>query len=365
MLRRTLRCLLEQEGPSTLKRAVMAKAHPLHASPGTRKGAAYPRRSGTAGMTHDAGAAVDAPVAPAAAAAAASSSPAAAAAVLPSSREQPHGDASEDAYRFLLHHIDSEIAALKRRITTVAKQRESVESGQARRIRELFECMERPWLMLESIPAPQLPNRALEVYAKELYTKQHGPDAGNCEQDAVFLDACRRNWRGLALEQRKPYEVAARRNEHLRRELKKKLSNGCSYFESFCEQLREWTAETARKEKALQPQSASRAPPRGTAPATRKKSPSPAKTTHAAAAAEAPAPKSAGRAEERRSPRLAQRAPARNRAAKATKSALARASAVRRPQAPRRQRPKPNRAHRAKSQPPKKSVAKRRRSHAR
>lgn len=164
------------------------------------------------------------------------------------SKQQQSGDASEDAYRFLLHHIDSEIAALKRRITTVAKQRESVESNQTRRIRELFECMERPWLLLESTPAPQLPNKALEVYAKELYVKQHGHDAGNVDEDAVFLDACRRNWRGLSIMQRKPYEIAARRNEHMRKELKKKLANGCPYFEEFCEQAKEWTAEMVRDE---------------------------------------------------------------------------------------------------------------------
>ncbi|ESL10170.1 hypothetical protein TRSC58_02101 [Trypanosoma rangeli SC58] len=365
MLRRTLRCLLEQEGPFTLGRAVMAKARPVHTGPSTRKGTPLLHHDGLAEPAHNSTAALDVSAAPAAA------SPSPPAAALQSSKEQQHGDVSEDAYRFLLHHIDSEIVALKRRITTVAKQREAVENNQARRIRELFECMERPWLMLESIPVPQLPNRALEVYAKELYIKQHGPDAGSFEQDAVFLDACRRNWRGLPLEQRKPYEVAARRNEHMRRELKKKLSNGCSYFEGFCEQLRECTREMACNEKMMRPLGAGQAaPPRGNASATRKKAPAPAKVAHTAAS---PAPaevadsarRRGSRTAKKRSSRHAQRAPTRKKAAKGSAAAPTRAAAAQRAQTPRRQRPKLNRVPSAMAHVLKKSVAKRKRGHAR
>ncbi|RNF04110.1 hypothetical protein TraAM80_05345 [Trypanosoma rangeli] len=365
MLRRTLRCLFEQEGPFTLGRAVMAKARPVHTSPSTRKGTPLLHHGDLAEPTHDSAAGADV------SAALAASSPPPPAAALQSSKEQQHGDVSEDAYRFLLHHIDSEIVALKRRITTVAKQREAVENNQTRRIRELFECMERPWLMLESIPVPQLPNRALEVYAKELYIKRHGPDAGSFEQDAVFLDACRRNWRGLPLEQRKPYEVAARRNEHMRRELKKKLSNGCSFFEGFCEQLRECTAETARNEKMMRPLDAGQAtPPRGNASATRKKAQPLAKMTHTAVA---PAPaevadsarKRGSRAAKKRGSRHARRAPTCKKTAVGNAAAPTRAAAAQRAQTLRRQRPKLNRVPRAMAHALKRSAAKRKRSHAR
>ncbi|ORC82655.1 uncharacterized protein TM35_000851000, partial [Trypanosoma theileri] len=87
--------------------------------------------------------------------------------------KEMHSDDSEDAFRFLLHHIDSEIAALKRRVVAVGKHREIVEDTQTRRIRDLFNCIERPWLLLESIPAPQLPNKAFDVYAKEQYIRTH------------------------------------------------------------------------------------------------------------------------------------------------------------------------------------------------
>lgn len=247
MLRRTLQCFLEQEGPFTLKRSVMAKARPVVAH-----SSGHNVRGDEAGDVRD-DSLIDTRSAP-------------------QQPQQPKGqldDASEDAYRFLLHHIDSEIAALKRRITTVAKQRETVESNQTRRIHELFECIERPWLLLDSIPAPQLPNKALEVYAKELYMKQRGPSTANFDQDAVFLDACRRNWRGMTIAQRKPYELAARRNEHMRKELKKKMANGCSHFESFCEQAKEWTAEMARAELGAKPVSRRQAQSQRTSAPTR------------------------------------------------------------------------------------------------
>ncbi|EAN84066.1 hypothetical protein TcCL_ESM03101 [Trypanosoma cruzi] len=361
MLRRTLQFLLEQERPFTLRRAVMAKARPSHSSPGTKKGGTPDiRQNGHTGEFHDDAVAMIAQMVPNAV----SPPPPKSSGALQPSKDQQHGDASEDAYRFLLHHIDSEIAALKRRITTVAKQRETVENNQSRRIRELFECIERPWLLLESIPAPQLPNKALEVYAKELYFKQHGADAGNCEQDAVFLDACRRNWRGLAIAQRKPYEIAARRNEHLRKELKKKISNGCSHFESFCEELKEWTAAMARNE--MKPLSSSQASPRGSTPLAQKATKSPAMTTRKASAstpanvaatqaAVAVSSPKGGRTLTKRNSPAERRGPTRKKAVKNTTTTPTRVAAVRQ----RRQKPKLNRAHRAKAQVAKSSATKR------
>ncbi|KAF8290737.1 hypothetical protein TcBrA4_0120480 [Trypanosoma cruzi] len=361
MLRRTLQFLLEQERPFTLRRAVMAKARPSHSSPGTKKGGTPDiRQNGHTEEFHDDAVAMIAQMVPNTV----SPPPPKSSGALQPSKDQQHGDASEDAYRFLLHHIDSEIAALKRRITTVAKQRETVENNQSRRIRELFECIERPWLLLESIHAPQLPNKALEVYAKELYFKQHGADAGNCEQDAVFLDACRRNWRGLAIAQRKPYEIAARRNEHLRKELKKKISNGCSHFESFCEELKEWTAAMARNE--MKPLSSSQASPRGSTQLAQKATKSPAMTTRKAStstptnvaetqAAVAVSSPKGGRTLTKRNSQAERRGPARKKALKNTTTTPTRVAAVRQ----RRQKPKLNRAHRAKAQVAKSSATKR------
>ncbi|KEG07140.1 hypothetical protein DQ04_10761000 [Trypanosoma grayi] len=250
MLRRTLQCLLEKERATTVRRAVMAKARPNSSHHNSGSGSTDENNASNAkvdeNIVRHIGFAADtqhSSVIDIETDTAAPPQP-----PQPSSMEPPRSDASEDAYRFLLHHIDSEIAALKRRVMTVGRQRTDIESSQTRRIRELFECIERPWLLLESIPAPQLPNKALEVYAKEQATKQRGNRGVDVEHDAVFLDACRRNWRGMPIAHRKLYEVAARRNEHLRKELKKKMANGCSFFEDFCEQVKEWTAETARDE---------------------------------------------------------------------------------------------------------------------
>nr|CCC92504.1 conserved hypothetical protein [Trypanosoma congolense IL3000] len=261
MLRRTLWCLLEKE-PQIVRRAIMAKARPhpggMH---GTNSGSSNRatdvmwRRNGVG--TNALQRSVDSAASP-------SGSRAPTILLGPGSSQQQRqqhnaaatardvdrasSTASDDAYKFLLHHIDSEIAALTRRVTTVGRQRESVEGNQSRRIRQLFECIERPWLLLESIPPPQLPNKPLDVFAKEMYVRQHGTSTSAWEEDALFLSNCRRNWRVLSVQQRKPYEIAARRNEQTRKELKKKINNGCTYFEKLCEQTKEWTAEMVRGE---------------------------------------------------------------------------------------------------------------------
>ncbi|CBH13808.1 hypothetical protein, conserved [Trypanosoma brucei gambiense DAL972] len=261
MLRRTLWYLLEKDEPIVIRRAVMAKARP-HIGGGVTSNATsstggtvstsmmtsdvLSRRNGFIGS--EPRSIIDRISSPNGSSVPSTSSRRSA--LLPSEREggKASGDASDDAYKFLLHHIDSEIAALKRRVTTVMDQRKNVEDSQNRRIRDLFECIERPWLLLASIPPPQLPNKALDVFAKEFYTRQNGTSTSGWEEDAIFLSTCKRNWRVLTTLQRKPYEIAARRNEQTRKELKKKMSNGCSYFEKLCEQTKEWTAEMVRDE---------------------------------------------------------------------------------------------------------------------
>ncbi|CCD20076.1 hypothetical protein, conserved, partial [Trypanosoma vivax Y486] len=260
MLRQTLWFLLEKETPPTIRRAVMAKIRPNSGSSSGTGGGGVSGASalsskavatssqhhsplGTAPQGYN-GVSLDERVSAAIQSGALASLPssAAIAAQLVEKEKEGSDKPSEDAYQFLLHHIDSEIAALTRRVAAVGKQRENVEGNQSRRIRDLFECIERPWLLLESIPAPQLPNKALDVYAKELYIRQRGNSTSDWGEDAVFLTACKRNWRAMTIEQRKPYEIAARRNEQTRKELKKNMNNGCSFFESLCEKTKEWTA---------------------------------------------------------------------------------------------------------------------------
>lgn len=165
----------------------------------------------------------------------------------------PDSGKSSEAYRFLLHHIDAEIAALQRRHVAVTTRRQKVEDTQAHRIKELFEFMESPWLLLEPDMPPALPATGVDVYLKEQRAKRRPPgDHSHTKHlhdasDKMFVLACHKNYRNLAAAQKKPYEVAAQHNAMLRQELRYRLATGCSRFEAFFGQIRECTAEMVRK----------------------------------------------------------------------------------------------------------------------
>lgn len=181
---------------------------------------------------------------------------------------------SVEAYRFLLHHIDAEIAALKRRHTSVTSHRVQLEDQQALRIRELYNFMESPWLLLKTTNPPPLPATAVEVYLKEKMQVMRDSSSSNSNnshygpsnhfsnpkkigessstplelsREKMLVLACQKNYSSLPSAEKKIYEEAAKFNAALREEMKRRLSTGCSYFEEFCEQIQECTSSMVRE----------------------------------------------------------------------------------------------------------------------
>lgn len=182
------------------------------------------------------------------------------------------GGKSVEAYRFLLHHIDAEIAALKRRHTSVTSHRVQLEEQQASRIRELYNFMESPWLLLKTAHPPPLPATGMEVFLKEQSilkressnnnsdSTHSTPSNGNSpsvggsssapldlSREKMFVLACQKNYRSLPHAEKRIYEEAAKFNAALREEMKQRLSSGCSFFEGFCEQIQECTPSMVRE----------------------------------------------------------------------------------------------------------------------
>lgn len=158
---------------------------------------------------------------------------------------------SVEAYRFLLDHIGAEIAALKRRHSSVSTQRTQLENQQASHIKELYNFMENPWMLLTTMTPPALPPTGAEVYLKEKMAQRNATaseaELGDVAKDKIFVLACHRNYKSLPLLERRPYEEAGRHNAALREELKRRLSTGCVRFEEFCNQLQECTAAMVRE----------------------------------------------------------------------------------------------------------------------
>lgn len=155
---------------------------------------------------------------------------------------------SVEAYRFLLRHIDAEIAALKRRHSSVSAHRGQLEDQHVSRIRELYHLMDSPWLLLQPATASPLPVSGVSVYLKEQMELKRGSPGETIDisRDKVLALATEKNYFSLAPADRKPYEEAAHYNAVLREEMKRRLSDGCSQFEQFCEQVKECTAEMVR-----------------------------------------------------------------------------------------------------------------------
>ncbi|CAD2213498.1 hypothetical protein AGDE_14112 [Angomonas deanei] len=153
-------------------------------------------------------------------------------------------DSPTEAYRFLLSHIDAEIAALQRRQKEVVEKRQKVEQKQSSRIKEIFEYIDQPWLFLESPVPPPLPATGVDVYIKEMTMNKQ---KANTSEDKMFVLACHKNYRSLDWSDKRPYEQAAEINSRLREEMKRMISTGCSRFEVFCGQIRECTAEMVRR----------------------------------------------------------------------------------------------------------------------
>lgn len=177
------------------------------------------------------------------------------AAVPPSSGAQK----STEAYRFLLDHIDAEIAALQRRHSAVTTRRQTLEERNAHRIKELFEYMESPWLLLTVAAQPPLPATGVDVYIKEQRAIKAAAAGGgggsgaasasasaSDPNDKMFILACHKNFRGLPYLERRSHDQAANFNAAVRQELKHRLATGCSRFEAFCQQVTECTPDMAR-----------------------------------------------------------------------------------------------------------------------
>lgn len=168
----------------------------------------------------------------------------------------PSTQQSKEAYRFLLDHIDAEIAALQRRHTAVTTRRQSLEERNSLRIKELFEFMESPWMLLTAEVQPPLPSTGVDVYLKEQRLKKSATTSGNGNggssanppdaHDKMFVLACHKNYRGLPSAEKRLYEEAANFNAAVRQELKYRLATGCSRFEAFCQQVKECTADMVR-----------------------------------------------------------------------------------------------------------------------
>lgn len=163
------------------------------------------------------------------------------------------GEDAKAPYRFLLDHIDAEIASLQRRHLAVSTRRQKVEERHSSRIKQLFELMESPWLLINTDVQPPLPATGVDVYLKEQQSKHRNEGAtGSGRQlssdahDKMFVLAAHKNYRSWSAAQKKYYEQAAAYNAAVRNELKHRLATGCSRFEAFCEQVVECTADMAR-----------------------------------------------------------------------------------------------------------------------
>lgn len=173
------------------------------------------------------------------------------------SAEDAEGDAvsaataakSSDAYRFLLNHIDAEIAALQRRHASVTTRRQSVQTRQTQRIKELFDVMEHPWTLLPSEVQPALPATGVDVYIKEqqLARQQQSPPQDG--QDKMYVLALHKNYKSMPAGRKRFYEEAAHYNAAVREELKYQLTRGCARFEAFLDTIKECTMEMAREGK--------------------------------------------------------------------------------------------------------------------
>nr|CAJ2478566.1 unnamed protein product [Leishmania braziliensis] len=159
---------------------------------------------------------------------------------------------SSDAYRFLLHHIDAEIAALQRRHTSVTTRRQAIQTRQTQRIKELFEVMENPWTLLPTEVQPALPATGLDVYIKEqqIVRQQQSPTHPIPEgQDKMYVLALHKNYKSMPVGRKRFYEEAAHYNAAVREELKYLLTRGCSRFEAFLDTIKECTMDMAREGK--------------------------------------------------------------------------------------------------------------------
>ncbi|KAG5497724.1 hypothetical protein JKF63_03990 [Porcisia hertigi] len=157
---------------------------------------------------------------------------------------------SSDAYRFLLHHIDAEIAALQRRHASVTTRRQSIQTHQTQRVRELFEVIENPWTLLPTEVQPALPATGLDVYIKEQQIARRQPNPSHTPsegQDKMYVLALHKNYRAMPAGRKRFYEEAARYNAALREELKYQLTRGCSRFEEFLDTVKECTMEMAQE----------------------------------------------------------------------------------------------------------------------
>lgn len=174
------------------------------------------------------------------------------------STDLPRGDsdddnrgASADAYRFLLDHIDAEIAVLQRRHSSATTRRQQLQSRHKQRIKELFELMESPWLLLPTEVPPPFPATGVDVYIKEqqLARRQRHPSNTNEAQDKMFVLALHKNYKTMPPGRKRLYDEAAQYNTAVRREMKHRLSTGCARFETFVEHLQECTAAMVREKK--------------------------------------------------------------------------------------------------------------------
>jgi hypothetical protein len=163
---------------------------------------------------------------------------------------------SADAYRFLLNHIDAEIAALQRRHSAVTTQRQHVQTRQTQRIKELFELMEAPWTLLPTEMQPALPATGVDVYIKEqqlarqqrLGSSSNGSSpAAHDGQDKMYVLALHKNFKSMPAGRKRFYEEAANYNAAVREEMKYQLSRGCARFEAFLDRVQECTMEMARE----------------------------------------------------------------------------------------------------------------------
>ncbi|GET91289.1 hypothetical protein, conserved [Leishmania tarentolae] len=157
---------------------------------------------------------------------------------------------SSDAYRFLLHHIDAEIAALQRRHASVTTRRQTVQTRQTQRIKELFEVMENPWTLLPTEVQPALPATGVDVYIKEQQVARHQHSQTHTipeGQDKMYVLALHKNYKSMPAGRKRFYEEAAHYNAAVREELKYMLTRGCSRFEAFLDTIKECTMEMARE----------------------------------------------------------------------------------------------------------------------
>lgn len=192
-------------------------------------------------------------------------------------RPEPIVDENE-AFKFLVNHLDAEIASIRRQRRELALQRQSTVNAEQMRLEYLFRCIDEPWLLLPASVGESrslasegsmdhwgpLPSTGLAVYVQEKWasTRNGGSPSAHGSVIEQWRQSVRdeidreklvkkwsKQWSAMPVTKSSVYVEAAKRNAELRSKMQALMTDGCADFETYCSSLAPWTADRVRAEK--------------------------------------------------------------------------------------------------------------------